>query len=210
MQVTRQSSLIASEPEISPVKVFHSNDSEPVFIGSEQEILDSDSDTSLSRGNSQTYCKCPHILVADDDAFQHFYYNSLFKSFFASRGSATESQESKDAKLENSVQVCYSGEEMLDIIANIIQCGCNKLNLVISDYSMGQDKLNGVQVCAAVRRSGYYGPVFLRTSEREEDLRTLHKDLEKLVREKVIYDILSKADTRACREALQKYVRVLG
>ena len=141
----------------------------------------------------QTACGCPHVLVADDDMFQHFYYQKLFEG-------GSFSSQCGDLKF----QLCLSGEELLDKYSQIKNCGCSKLKLVITDYYMGNGKLSGVDTSIKIRRAGYRGALLLRTSESADHLKMKHTNMEKLFEEKVIDQLVSKFDLTQSKEQIQR------
>ena len=146
-----------------------------------------------------TSCSCPHVLIADDDNFQHFYYHTLFQKTFG--------YNIADSKEHLHIKLCFYGEELIERFNKIAACGCNKLMLAIIDYSMGDTKLNGVETAIKLRKSGYKGPVILRTSETEEYLNTQHIDLYFLFKTKVISEMVGKDNLKHIKEVIERYIK---
>jgi len=146
-------------------------------------------------------CSCAHVAIADDDEFQHFYYQSLFQrsldlsSIFANKS---------DLRLNS----CYSGEDLVKNVSQMLACGCNTLRLVITDYHMGNNKLNGVETARKLREAGYKGIILLRTSEKRSDLVKQHKDFEKMLEEKVIHVVIDKGNLKEGKEIIQSYMEI--
>jgi len=137
-------------------------------------------------------------LVADDDYFQHLYYYGLFH-----KSLDLQVFEQEDVN----VQLSFSGEELLEKLEKIKACGCEKIRLVILDYQMGDDKLNGVATAKKLRETGYGGPVLLRTSEKKEELERKHENFEGLIKDKVIDTIVPKSDSKLGKELIEFYWR---
>ena len=152
--------------------------------------------TRIDESISVKDCDCPRVLVADDDMFQHLYYQALFQglSFI------------KKAK-ELTLRICFSGEELLELLLRIIRCGCNKLLLVIIDYNMGKTRFDGVKTCFEVRKLKYSNLVILRTSERRNDLRTRHEDFEKLIEEGSNNIYIDKQDAKSFNTILENHLK---
>ena len=208
MLFPQQTLSIATEPHSSCVRVSYNNQAHAFGPGLNQDQftrritskrIDTRTLASKVRRSSSTSCECPHALIADDDAFQHFYYLNLFQRSLTFDNSFANSRDVQ-------VQTFFSGEEMLQKLTQVKECGCNNLRLVITDYSMGSDKLNGVQVCSQVRAAGYSGFVLLRTSETSESLKEAHGNLESLVSRRVISEIVSKSAMKESKEIIQRFM----
>ena len=137
-------------------------------------------------------CRCPQVLIADDDFFQHFYYQNLFCALFGSQEKTI-------------IRLCFSGEELLDKLAKISSCGCNKLKLLIVDYNMGNKKLDGVKTCVQARRLGYKNSIVLRTSETKDYLKARHEDFNLLTQNNTIDEYINKEDMHYLKEILRRY-----
>jgi len=141
-------------------------------------------------------CTCSHVSIADDDEFQHFYYQSLFQK---SLDLSSIFPDKNDLRLKS----CYSGEDLVKNISQMVTCGCKTLRLVITDYNMGHNKLNGVQTAKKLREVGYKGIILLRTSEKRSYLLGQHGDFEKMIEEKVIDVLIDKGDLKKGKEVIQ-------
>jgi len=137
-------------------------------------------------------------LVADDDAFQHLYYSSLF------RKNAFEGSSTAGEKQKWSVDFSFCGEQLLEKYVERSECECRQLKLIIVDYQMGEGKLNGIEVCGKLRRMGYKGPLVLRTSESEEFLREKHPEMEG--EEGVITMLVSKNDAEGGKKIIDEFL----
>jgi len=140
---------------------------------------------------------CSHVLVADDDAFEHLYLRTLFIKISCL-------SELNHRKL--TIDMSLTGEELLEKYAKIKDCECQKLKLAIIDYQMGDRKMNGVEVCLKLRDLGYKGSIILRTSETEECLRKNHKDFDCLIKERIITALVSKCDSEGGRKIVNEYL----
>jgi len=92
-------------------------------------------------------CECPHVLLADDDNFQRFYYHTLFQRSLEFDGLSIERKDFRFNCLSN-------GEDLLEKFSKITRCGCNSPLLVIIDYYMGEENLNGVENNFALKKKG--------------------------------------------------------
>ena len=195
---TPENYIVATEPHITPIRIFRSNESHCFQYGFTKIQSSSDQNKENISPDAKR-CKCPYILIADDDTFQHFYYISVFKSSITSESTLDEDFIPYE---DQCVQTCFSGEDLLEVLREVQKCGCGKLKLVISDYLMGEDKLNGVQVCISIRKTGFSGAVILRTSESEKDLEVKHGNLKHLINKQTINEIMSKKDTVSCKNLM--------
>jgi len=151
---------------------------------------------------SKNTCPYTHILVADDDSFQHLYYKILFTS-----------KSPIPTKLFNitkkyKVSLHFSGEELLERYSRVCQClgTCSGVKLIIVDYQMGQDKLNGVEVCKILRERGYKGRLILRTSESKEYLEKKHEDFGVMIRDGTIDALVSKEFIEEGKKTIFEYL----
>ena len=152
------------------------------------------------RKRSSKSCSCPHVLIADDDPFQHFCYQTLFQK-------SLEFNDIADIKEDLHMKLCFSGEELINRFKKIALCGCNRPLLVIVDYFMGNYKLNGIQAVFKIRAAGYTGPIVLRTSETEEYLNARHIDFYFLFKTNVITEMVAKDNLKHIKEIIQGYVQ---
>ena len=201
---------IAAEPKITVVPVFNFNNSQKLIStrsSSSQSILPQVHLHAQKRTQpvhdsplaSKASCSCPHVLIADDDAFQHLYYQSLLTR-------SVNIEATLFTKRAFKFEVCFSGEELLEKLRQTRHCGCDRPALIIVDYNMGGDKLNGVQTAIKIRESGYKGPIVLRTSETQEHLRTRHMNFEQMLKDGRINMLMDKKNISESKEAIQKYL----
>jgi len=145
-------------------------------------------------------CECPHILVADDDPFQNFYYETLFKT-------CIKWQEVLGTTENFRFELFPTGETLLARFDKIKSCKCGRTVLVITDYNMGLKKLNGVQTVSALRKAGFSGSVVLRTSEEKEDLYKAHPNLSEMLMSETISCFVEKNNLKKAKDAIQNLVK---
>jgi len=148
----------------------------------------------------KTTCQCSHVLLADDDRFQGFYYQTLFQQ---SLDFDTLSIQKKDFRFSLSV----AGEELLEEYQETKSCRCKAPLLVIVDYNMGPGKMNGIETILALRKEGYKGLIILRTSETFEFLIENHPNLNDLLEAKVLNFLLGKNDHRETKNKIQSLLQ---
>ena len=142
-------------------------------------------------------CDCSHVLLADDDRFQGFYYQTLFQQ---SLHFDPLSIQKKDFRF--SLSIC--GEELLsEFKESKKNCRCKAPLLVIVDYNMGPGKMNGIETILALRKEGYKGLIILRTSETYQFLIERHPNLNDLIESKVLNFLLGKNDHRETKNTIQ-------
>ena len=200
----QNSPKVPSEPHPLPIPLFHSKPSlfryfksqerQSSFVNFNQPLQIQP--FTFSATNIGCICTCPHVLIADDDLFQHFYYENLFQR------SIKPSDSLKDFR----VKMFSSGEDLLERLRAFGPCQCGKLALVILDYSMGIDKLDGVQTAFALRRLGYKGRIILRTSEAKEHISLKYPKFEEIMREKVIDILLDKSKHDETKKIIQSFL----
>ena len=144
-------------------------------------------------------CDCPHVLIADDDPFQGFYYQTLF---YKSMGCETI------GKSRLRLGVFRSGEELLEQYLKLQVCGCQSTTLIISDFQMGLDKLDGVETISTLRARGYDGPVILRTSEKKESLRKSHERFDEFMEKGFISCLLDKENHDITKSTIQSFLKL--
>jgi len=149
---------------------------------------------------SGSTCQCPHILVADDDPFQSFFYETLFLQSI----SWEEILESKESV---KFEIFTSGEELIQKYQRMQACGCGKIALVISDYNMGYRRLSGVDTILALRKKGYTGPVVLRTSEDKDYLMSEHPNFEEMLENEVITNYVKKQSFKEAKEVITNLIK---
>ncbi len=147
---------------------------------------------------TKSSCQCSHVLLADDDRFQAFYYQTLFQK-------SLDFDHLSIPREDFRFTMSTSGEDLLEEYKKIQACGCRFLSLIIVDYNMGQGKMSGVETILALRKLGYKGLLILRTSETYEYLRERHPNLDEIIENKTINYLLGKNDhveTKGCIQTL--------
>jgi len=96
----------------------------------------------------------------------------------------------------------------LERYSRVCQClgTCSGVKLIIVDYQMGQDKLNGVEVCKILRERGYKGRLILRTSESKEYLEKKHEDFGVMIRDGTIDALVSKEFIEEGKKTIFEYL----
>jgi len=128
--------------------------------------------------------------VANDDTFQHVYYRLFFEKLHL-------------AKETFKLDLSFSREELLAKLAQIKDCGCKSLKLIISDYRMGNTNIDSVITCLRARETGYNESILLRTSVAQEYLKSQHENLEELLEEEVINQVVSKTEVHQSKDVIQ-------
>ena len=182
----------------------------PIFFNKKSVSLHSNSsfpsiqiaNRSLSEGSTcKKSCQCPNVLVADDDPFEKLYYQMLFKKL-------SDDEQPQMEKKNLKIQVFNSGEALLKKFTKLSHCECGGQTLIITDYNMGEENLNGVETALNLRKNGYKGVIALRTSEAQDFLRKTHKNLDELFDQKVINCFLEKHSHAKTRDTVQKILRM--
>lgn len=141
-------------------------------------------------------CQCPHVMIADDNPLEAFYYQIFFQ---------------KSMNLENvenfRLLTCNSGEDLIKNYKAHKACGCGSVVLIVSDYSMGKNKFNGVETISKLRDLGYRGSLVLRTSETQQYLLDNHHNLEWLIKTGTITCLLDKTDHKKTKETLRGLIQ---
>ena len=145
-------------------------------------------------------CSCPHVLIADDDRFQHFCYHNLFQK-------SLEYNDPVDEKEGLHIKLFFYGEELIRRVFDLVACGCNKLMLVIIDYSMGSSNLNGIETAFRLRKAKYTGCIILRTSENEEYLKAKHNNYHSFFETNIISEMMSKNNMNPIKDIIRQYVQ---
>ncbi len=154
---------------------------------------------SFTEGEIQL-CKCPHVLIADDDSFQAFYYQTIFQRSMDFDSFAVKKEDFR-------LGMYKSGEELLEAYRKVKLCGCGSVLLVITDFNMGEKNLNGVQLVSAVRKLDYKGPVVLRTSEKPVDLAKEKINVEELLEKKTLNSYVEKANHAMTKEIIGEFLK---
>jgi len=141
-------------------------------------------------------CACPHVLIADDDPFQKFYYQTLFMKSIDFDGLSVEK---KDFRF----LILSSGEELIEQYELLKECDCKNPLLIIVDYNMGQKVLDGVETLQKLRKAGYKGKTILRTSDSKIDVHQEHPELDELLHTKIIDYLLNKENHAQAKEAIR-------
>lgn len=194
---------VPRETHVSRVPIFFSKKSVSLHEKSAPPAFKNIQIANRSLSEGSTYkkpCQCPNVLVADDDPFEKLYYQMLFKQL-------DDDEEPQIQKKDLKIQVFTSGEDLLKKYNKLSRCTCGGQALIITDYNMGEENLNGIDIALNLRRNGYKGVIALRTSEEREFLRKTHKDLDDLLSQKVIDCFLEKDSHAKTRETVQKILR---
>jgi len=154
---------------------------------------------SFTEGEIQL-CKCPHVLIADDDSFQAFYYQTIFQRSMDFDSFAVTKQDFR-------LGLYKSGEELLEAYRKVKVCGCKSAMLIITDFNMGEKNLNGIELTSAVRKLDYKGPVMLRTSEKPSDLKREKIDIENLLEKKEINSYIEKQNHNMTKEIIGQFLK---
>ncbi len=184
-----------STPKVLSIPLFASNSLLLSFgkPAESQESLNSE----LSAYKQNLPCSCPQILVCDDDSFQSMYYKYLFEGL---RSISAENSEKSTLRFE----IFEAGEDLIKRYTKMRECGCNSLMLAITDYNMGHKKLNGVETIMNLRKSGYAGPVMLRTSETKPYLCKRHSNFEEMLEKGFIDYYIEKNNLKRAKEIIQE------
>jgi len=139
-------------------------------------------------------CSCPSILICDDDNFQLIFYSQFFSKLIQSSPLSTEEK--------FKIELFDSGEKLLDKYQKIHLCGCEKVLLVISDFHMGEECMNGISTIAELRGRGYSRTIMMRTSETLDSLSKTSVEAPQLIEEHDI-NLLNKSDLEKFQELVQ-------
>jgi len=183
------SPMIASETTVSRVPIFAKKGCSPIgktldspkLLQAKLKQLETNKAPFLkylkpqTGTTTQSACHCQDILIADDDPFQHLYYETFFQ-----KSPGLKEKRHKGEALKLDLNTC--GEDMIKKFSALhLKCNCKKLKMIITDYQMGKDKMNGAETAEKLRVLGYLGPILLRTSEIKSELIDKHPKLEKIV-----------------------------
>ncbi len=193
---------VACESQTRKIPVFHVKN---LSIGSQNSLstLSLKSFSPLQRSQSEdtiSSCRCPNVLIADDDDFQEFYYQMLFDK-------TLDYAKLNIDKTEFRFKIFKSGEDLLKSYQKIKKCGCDTLTLVISDYNMGEKNLNGVETAFKLRQMGFSENIALRTSEERDYLCRQHNNLNEMLRLKEIDCILDKTSHANTKKAVEGFLK---
>lgn len=141
-------------------------------------------------------CGCPHVLIADDDPFQEFYYEVLFQKSLKLKGLVSE-------KEKLNFDLYRSGESLLEKYLKVKCCDCDTHMMIIIDFNMGNEKLNGIETALSLRKHGYKGIIILRTSEEFSDLCKWYPNLPSLLENKAIDCVLEKNNHITTKKTVQ-------
>jgi CheY-like chemotaxis protein len=100
-------------------------------------------------------CGCPTILVSDDDKFQNDVYIHKLTSY---------------KHFEQEIEFNISGEDLLTKYLLIKHCGCQSIKLIITDFNMGSEGINGIELAVLLREAGYNKTLILRSGDSIEDI----------------------------------------
>jgi len=193
---------VPRETHISRIPIFFNKKSVSVHENKSPFPAIQIANRSLSEGSTcKKSCQCPNVLVADDDPFEKLYYQMLFKKL-------SDAEELQIEKKNVKIQVFNSGEALIKKYTKLSNCECGGQELIITDYNMGEENLNGIETALNLRKNGYKGIIALRTSEAQEFLRKTHKNLDELFDQKVINCFLEKDSHAKTRETVSKILRM--
>ena len=208
--VPEASPMIANETTVSRIPIFAKKGASPIgktldspkLLQAKLKQLETNKAPFLKylkpQGGAaqQSECKCQDILIADDDPFQHLYYETFFQ-----KSPGLKEKRVKGETLKLDLNTC--GEDMIKKFSALhLKCNCKKLKMIITDYQMGHDKLNGAETAEKLRVLGYLGPILLRTSEVKADLIEKHPELEKTVN-----CIIDKSTIKEGEEIFVQYLK---
>ncbi len=205
VQMAESSPIVPTESHIHSLPVFPSTTSPRSFTMREflpRVCSRRTLDVALkAKSMNSAACQCPHVLVCDDDHFQNFYYETLFQR-------SISWQEILGNKEGFRFEIYTSGEELIQRYQSIKGCGCGKPVLIITDYEMGQKRLNGVETIVQLRKRGYDGALVLRTSEDKEQLMKKHANFEDMLESEFINSYLNKQSFKEAKETIQHLVKM--
>jgi len=166
------------------------------------------SETTTSPKNSDLYpkgkkseCECPHVLIADDDPFQKFYYQTLFHRSISFDDINIE-------KEDFTLEVYECGEDLLKSYDLLSKCPCHKGCLfVILDFNMGETKMNGLETALKLRERGYEKKIVLRTSDSEEVLRKKFENWDEIIKKETITCVLEKSNHSETKEVIHDLLK---
>jgi len=203
VKMTEGSPIVPSESQILEIPIFPGGASPATHqLGSRtlQRITQYSYSQALTALKPRSNCQCPHVLVSDDDPFQNFYYETLFQR-------SISWEEILDGKESFRFELFSSGEDLVKKFNKLKACKCDRPLLIITDYNMGEKKLNGLEMIKILRRAGYKGALVLRTSEELEDLSKKHLDLEDMLESKTIDYYVEKNNFKKAKEVIQTLVK---
>jgi len=188
-------------PSVSPeshthrIPIFQMNAS---LLGLSDSSID-----NTSKDQEITKNECPHVLIADDDPFQQFFYSQFFEKLIGLDNPTI-------SKSDFQFKMFASGEDLLEKYQKLNFTEGNCPLLIITDYDMGENKLNGVETALLLRRQGYEGAIIIRTSEKRQDLEKTHSDLESLLSTKKINCLLDKNYNTKTKEVIKSFLTLEG
>jgi len=197
---------VGSESQSLEIPLFPRDNSPRIFSlshldsGCLSQVAQTRQIRSLPDLTNNSVCQCPHVLVSDDDPFQNFYYETLFKN-------SIKWQEILGTNENFRFELFPTGETLLARFDKIKSCKCGRTVLVITDYNMGLKKLNGVQTVSALRKAGFAGSIILRTSEEKEDLYKAHPNLSEMLMSETISCFVEKNNLKKAKDAIQNLVK---
>ena len=143
-----------------------------------------------------SFFSSPHVLIADDDPFQAFYYSHLFQNSIIFDDLVIEKKD-----FQHTFFAC--GEELLTGYQKLLEGPM----FIITDYQMGAKKMNGVDTILALRKLGYKGAIILRTSEKQSELKENHPELEKLLESQQISFLVDKSNHLKMKEIVHMLLK---
>jgi len=143
-----------------------------------------------------SFFSSPHVLIADDDPFQEFYYSHLFQNSILFDDLVVEKKD-----FQHTVFAC--GEDLLTRYQKLVEGPL----FIITDYQMGAKKMNGVDTILALRKLGYKGAIILRTSEKQSELKENHPELEELLESQQISFLVDKSNHLKMKEIVHMLLK---
>jgi len=202
IEISEHSPVIPSESRVLGVPIFPATNDPRSFTF---DTLSSDPPVTTKHSTgfteiSQKSCECPHILAADDDPLQNFFYESLFQR-------SISWEETIGTKESLRFELFENGEDLLKRFEQIQQCDCGKTVLILSDHNMGLKNLNGIEVIQILRKNGFSGSAVLRTSEEEKDLAQQYREFSEMLEQSVITSYINKQNIKGTKEVIQKLIK---
>ena len=159
--------------------------------------------TPLADCKTPCSCDCLNVLICDDDPFQAFYYQTMFRMSMDFSDLAVEKRNFR-------FEVVPSGESLLKRYHKLASCNCNIASqlLIISDFNMGQNNMNGIETVLKLRKDGFDGNIILRTSETKEELRAKYKDFDTLIEKNIINFYIMKDDHNLIKNKIHGLLKV--
>ena len=206
IRVSRANS-VANEPIINRIPILNCDSSHFLYDSvchitlssglTRKTPLRTQSEPTLSTSSKK--CTCPHILICDDESFQHLLYANFFSHMIDYHTINIPKEELK-------ISMHTSGEDLTVSYQKTKSCGCGKLKLVITDFYMGSHNMNGMDTVLKLRELGFGGTIILRTSDAKQELLTAYPEMERMLKNKLISCFLDKTHLSSLKTALPRYL----